>query len=103
MKNNRNVNNVKKIEKKIPLKNKKKTILFIVAFIFFVYCIFLFIKLLSNPTDTFIVEQGKIYKEEPVNGYLIRDEQVVESEDANRKNSSNESRRKKGCKWRGYI
>ncbi|MBR1654013.1 MAG: hypothetical protein IJ690_03565 [Clostridia bacterium] len=88
MKNNSNVNEVKKSEKKVPLKNKKMTIILIVAVAFLTYCIFLFIKLLSNPTDTFIVEQGKIYKEESVSGYLIRDEEVIENESANRQNSS---------------
>ena len=60
---------------------KKKTkIYIIVTSIFLVYAIVLLIKLVSKPTDTFIVEQGKIYKEESQTGYILRDEQVVESE-----------------------
>lgn len=85
MKNSSNDNNVKKSEKKIVLKNKKKTIFIFIAFAFSVYCIFLFVRLLSNPTDTFIVEQGKIYKEESASGYLIRDEEVIENDVSNGK------------------
>ena len=63
---------------------KKKTkIAIVIACIFLVYCVILFIKLLANPTDTFIVEQGKIYKEESQNGYIIRDEQIIENEASN--------------------
>ncbi len=61
------------------MKNKTK-IYIIVTSIFLVYAIVLLIKLVSKPTDTFIVEQGKIYKEESQTGYILRDEQVVESE-----------------------
>lgn len=34
-------------------------------------------KLVSNPTKTFLVEQGQIYQEETATGYIIRDETVV--------------------------
>lgn len=66
------------------MKNKTK-IAIILACIFLVYCVILFIKLLANPTDTFIVEQGKIYKEESQDGYIIRDEQIIDNELANGK------------------
>lgn len=57
----------------------KKRIIFIIAIaIFSVYCIILLVKLLRNPTDTFIVENGKIYKEETASGCIIRDEHIVE-------------------------
>lgn len=59
---------------------KKKTkIVIVVSTIIFVYCMYLFIKLLANPTDTCIVEQGKIYKEETAEGYIIRDEQIIQN------------------------
>ena len=61
--------------------NKTKVII-VISCIFFLYCIFLFIKLLANPTDTFIVEKGKIYKEESQEGYIIRDEQIIENDEA---------------------
>lgn len=60
------------------MKNKTK-ILIVISCAFLVYCMFLFIKLISNPIDTFIVEQGKIYKEETQDGYIIRDEQIIEN------------------------
>ena len=63
------------------MKNKTKVII-VLSCIFFLYCIFLFVKLLANPTDTFIVEKGKIYKEEAQEGYIIRDEQIIENEEA---------------------
>ena len=63
------------------MKNKTKIII-VLSCIFFIYCIFLFIKLLANPTDTFIVEKGKIYKEESQEGYIIRDEQIIENEES---------------------
>lgn len=76
-------------------KNRTKVIM-LLAFIFIVYCVILLVKLLNNPTETFIIEQGKIYKEESVTGYIIRDEQIVENESSNRKDSSINSRRKEG-------
>lgn len=71
------------------MKKKTKTkIAIILACLFLVYCIYLLIKLYNNPTETFIVEQGKIYKEESQIGYIIRDEQVVEDEGGTRENCS---------------
>ena len=65
---------------------KKKTkIAIIIACIFLIYCIAIFIKLLVNPTNTFIVEQGKIYKEETQDGYILRDESVINNENQNGK------------------
>lgn len=70
------VNNKEKI-----VISKKRVILIGTTVIFLIYCTFLLIKLLRNPTDTFIVENGKIYKEESTLGYIIRDEQVIENEE----------------------
>lgn len=68
---------------------KKKTkIVIIISCIIFIYCIYLFIKLLANPTDTFIVEQGKIYKEETQEGYIIRDEQIIQNGESGRQDCS---------------
>lgn len=67
------------------MKKNKTKIAIIFAVVFLIYCIFLLVKLLSNPTETFVVEQGKIYKEESKEGYIIRDEQLVENEASNRK------------------
>ena len=38
------------------------------------------LKLIENPTNTVILKQGKITKEESVNGYIIRNEIVVRGE-----------------------
>ncbi len=51
--------------------------LIIFTIIFFIYQI---IKLAINPTDSFLVEEGKISKEESLIGYVIRDEKVIKSE-----------------------
>lgn len=80
-----NIDNVMYDLKRKPLNGKKTRIAIILAAIFLIYCIILLVKLLSNPTNTFIVEQGKIYKEEPVAGYIIRDEQIVNSQNSNGK------------------
>ena len=85
MEKNNNINDVMEGLKKKPLNGKKTKIAIIFAVIFAVYCIFILIKLLANPTNTIIVEQGKIYKEENVDGYIIRNEIVVDNEE----NSSN--------------
>ena len=84
MKNNSNIKNVKNKKNNKPLKNKKTVITLIISFAFLLYCFILFIKLLANPTNKFIVEQGKIYKEESQVGYIIRDEQIVENEQSGR-------------------
>lgn len=38
------------------------------------------INLIKNPTDTFMVEEGKLSLEETVEGYIIREETVVQGE-----------------------
>lgn len=75
-----NINNVMEDIKKKPLNGKKTKIAIFLAIAFMIYCIFILVKLLTNPTDTFIVEQGKIYREENVEGYIIRNENVVEND-----------------------
>ncbi len=66
---------------------KKKTkIVIVISCVVFIYCIYLFARLLANPTDTFIVEQGKIYKEETQEGYIIRDEQIIQNGESGREN-----------------
>lgn len=74
-----NINNVMEVIKKKPLNGKKTKIAIFLAIIFMIYCIFILVKLLANPTNTVIVEQGKIYQEESVDGYIIRNETVLEN------------------------
>ncbi len=71
--------------KKSPLNSKKTKIAIIIVGVFLVYSIYILIKLLINPTNTFIVEKGKIYKEESTTGYIIRDEQIVQNDNSNGK------------------
>ncbi len=82
MKKNKNISNIMYDVAKKPLNGKKTIIAIILAIIFLIYCIFLLVKLLTNPTDTFIVESGKIYKEEATTGYILRDEQIIQSENS---------------------
>ena len=73
--------------KQVKKKNKKKknkvttnkylwiiSILLVAMIAFIIYKIIIFIQ---NPTDTFTVEQGKIYQEERAIGYIIREESIV--------------------------
>ena len=75
-----NINNVMEGIKRKPLNGKKTKVAIFLAIVFMIYCVFILVKLLSNPTSTFIVEQSKIYKEENVDGYIIRDETLVQNE-----------------------
>ena len=43
-----------------------------------------FINLLKRPTETFVVEKAKIYKEEYTEGYIIRDETIINVENSER-------------------
>lgn len=79
-----NITNISKVmndTKKRRINGKKSIMAIALTIAFFIYCIILLIKLLANPTNTVIVENGKIYKEESVEGYIIRDETVVQNND----------------------
>ncbi len=56
---------------------KKKMALYIVLVLILCYIIYTLYLLIKQPTDTFTVEEGKLYQEETDIGYVIRDEQVV--------------------------
>ena len=67
-----------KQEKRI---NKSKTTIFaLILLAILVYCVYVVCNLIINPTDTVIVENGKLSYEEIKNGYVIRDETVVKGE-----------------------
>ena len=80
---------IAKINKKTKRRNRKKitwqeikkdkTILAIsfLVLVVIIYCLYKVITFIQNPTDTFSVEQGKIYQEEATTGYIIREETVV--------------------------
>lgn len=48
-----------------------------VLFCIAVFCIYKVAIFVQNPTDTFTIEQGKIYQEEKAVGYIIREETIV--------------------------
>lgn len=73
--NNREEKNKEKKEKNI---NKIKIIIVIIILtLILIYAAYIVIKLVKNPTNTFIVTNGKISQEESENGYIIREETVV--------------------------
>ena len=64
--------------KLIQATRQHKKVLIVLALVCFTIYIFsIVIKLIKNPTDTFLVEQGQIYQEETKTGYIIRDETVI--------------------------
>lgn len=62
----------------VKSKKTKKIIIGIIVVIAVVYGVFMVYKLIKNPSNTFIVENGTISEEETVSGYIIRDEEVIE-------------------------
>ncbi len=70
-------NKNKKINIKVLLKNRKLFLAYILIVVAVIYCFYKVFVLIQNPTDTFTVEQGKIYQEEANTGYIIREETVV--------------------------
>lgn len=81
--NNHNKRNseIKSKNKIVQVLKKHKKVLIMLALlcvIIYVFCIVA--RLVKNPTNTFLVEQGQIYQEEVTNGYIIRDETVVKGE-----------------------
>ncbi len=81
MKENDNISCVVNNTKKRKLNTKKAKIAITLFILIIVYITYIFAKLLANPTATFIVEQGKIYKEEAQEGYIIRDEHMIEGDE----------------------
>lgn len=61
--------------------NKKKYIAFLILIVaIIVYVTYIVYNLAIKPTDTFIIENGKITSKETVQGYIIRDETVLKGE-----------------------
>lgn len=59
---------------------KKKIIIYITLVIITIYVVYAIYLLIKQPTDTFTVEEGKLYQEETDIGYVIRNEKVVKGE-----------------------
>ena len=66
------------MEKKIR-KGRVFAVVLILALVF-IYAIYLVAKLVQNPTNTFMVTNGKISQEESDIGYIIREETVVKGQ-----------------------
>lgn len=58
----------------------KKIILVILIAIILIYSIYIIFNLIKNPTDTFLVEKGKLSSEQTMQGYVIREEMVIKGE-----------------------
>lgn len=66
------------MEKKIR-KGRVFAVVLILALVF-IYAVYLVAKLVQNPTNTFMVTNGKISQEESDTGYIIREETVVKGQ-----------------------
>ena len=64
------------MEKKI----RKERVFAVVLILAFIYAVYLVAKLVQNPTNTFMVTNGKISQEESDIGYIIREETVVKGQ-----------------------
>ncbi len=66
----------KKSKKNNILNNKKLLISFLIILIILVSFVYNIFKLIKEPTNIFIIENGKLYMEETCIAYVIRDEEV---------------------------
>ena len=77
------------MKKKSKQINRNKQFVFVIILIaILIYIIYMVYNLIIKPTDTFVVEKGKLSFEETKQGYVIRDETVVKGE--NYKNGMNQ-------------
>ncbi len=60
--------------------NKVKVIITIIFMIFFIFLVTNSTKILKKPIDVFVVANGALSYEEPAEGYIIRDEVVLQGE-----------------------
>ena len=68
----------KKVVPKINLIKVTVLIVLIIALLSYVGVVIF--NLIANPTDTFIIENGKLYLEEKTDGYILREEVIVQGE-----------------------
>lgn len=66
-----------RIDKK---KKNREKLIYIALLILLIYIIYTIYLLIIKPTDTFTIEEGKLYEEETDIGYVIRDEKVVKGQ-----------------------
>ena len=62
------------------IKKHKKKILVLIFACILIYVGYIVFNLIKNPTDTVLVEMGRIEEEEQAVGYIIRDETVLKGE-----------------------
>lgn len=67
----------KKKMKTTTSSQKKKIIVIVVLIMLLIYVLYTIYLLIKQPTNTFTVEEGKLYQEEIDIGYVIRNEKVV--------------------------
>ena len=60
--------------------NTKRIFIILALLIILIYVVYTIYLLIEQPTDVFMVEEGKVYLEETDIGYVIRNEQVVQGE-----------------------
>ena len=66
---------------KIKKRNNVKIIVTLIITLIFVICvIYNVIALFINPSDTFMIDNGKISTSEEANGYIIREEKLFQGE-----------------------
>ncbi len=56
----------------------------VIVILILLYLIVLLVGLIRKPTETFVVEKGKIYQEEFAEGYIIRNENIINIEDSDK-------------------
>ena len=81
-KTNKEVNTKKNDEatKKRNKVDKKRFIIYLILLVVVIYIAYTIYLLIKQPTNIFTVEEGKLYQEETVIGYVIRNEKVVKGE-----------------------
>lgn len=67
-------------DKNVRKINNKKVVIYIILLIVLIYIFYTIYLLIKQPTNVFTVEEGKLYQEETVVGYVIRDEKVVKGQ-----------------------
>lgn len=63
------------------MKKSKKIIVIISAVVIMAYVVSVIYLLIVHPTDTYIIKQGTLSKEDESVGYIIRNEEVIKGED----------------------